>query len=56
MHLAYASHNDDAPNPGTLSCPLSALGNYVQAILTALHDTDEPKSQPAHDGNGTDLA
>lgn len=52
MPLPY----DDAPNPLSSLLPSLYSGNYVQAILAALHDTDEPKSQPAQDGNGKDLA
>ncbi len=31
-------------------------GNYVQAILAALHDTDEPKAQTAQVAGDKDLA
>ncbi|PRW50869.1 glycogen-branching enzyme [Chlorella sorokiniana] len=54
--LPGSNGSDSRANAAAAGLILVFIGNYVQAILAALHDTDEPKAQTAEVAGGKDLA
>ncbi|KAI7836763.1 hypothetical protein COHA_009401 [Chlorella ohadii] len=54
--LPGSNGSDARANAAGAGLILVFIGNYVQAILAALHDTDEPKAQTAQVAGDKDLA